>query len=133
MPRKVKPASEFGKRLYHLRTQRRLTQMELADSISSTQRAISHYETVAEYPPAPVLIELSKALKVSTDELLGLKKPKIKQETPETRRLWRRFQLLLTLPERDRRAIIRMINSLVATKKKDSTVRQTAKGIEARQ
>jgi len=114
MPRKVAPASEFGRRLHSLRAARGLTQTELAEAIGSTQRAISHYETVAEFPPAPVIVELAKALHVSTDELLGTKPIKAPKEPPETRRLWKKFQQVLSLPEKDRRAIIRMINSLVA-------------------
>ena len=114
MPRKIDPASDFGKRLHRLRRERGLTQTQLADAIGSSQRAISHYETVAEYPPAPVIVELAKALKVSTDELLGAKQIKIEKESPEIRRLWRKFQMVLALPEKDRRAIIRMINSLAA-------------------
>ena len=59
MPRKVDPASEFGKRLYELRRDRGLTQIELAEAIDSTQRAISYYETVADFPPASVIIDLA--------------------------------------------------------------------------
>lgn len=113
MPRKVEPTSEFGKRLLALRESRGLTQTQLADAIGSSQRAISHYETVAEYPPASVIIDLAKALHVSTDELLGIKKQKQPNEPPETKRLLRRFKKVLELPEKDRRAIFRMINSLV--------------------
>ena len=53
-------------------------------------------------------------LKISTDELLGVKPipgRKIKDD-PEIRRLWKKFQQVLSLPEKDRRAVIRLINSL---------------------
>ena len=55
-------------------------------------------------------------LRVSADELLGLKPSKIenKKENPEKRRLWKRFQRMTSLPERDQRAVIRLINSLVS-------------------
>jgi len=32
--------------------------------------------------------------------------------TPEQRRLWKRFQQMAELPEKDQRAVIRLINSL---------------------
>jgi hypothetical protein len=32
----------------------------------------------------------------------------------EARRMWKRFQMVATLPERDQKAVIRLINSLVA-------------------
>jgi hypothetical protein len=34
----------------------------------------------------------------------------------ETRRLWKKFQQLLTLPEKDQRAVMRLVNSLVGAK-----------------
>jgi transcriptional regulator with XRE-family HTH domain len=120
MPRKVTPESEFGKRLMAARLQRGLTQTQLADMIDSTQRNISHYETIADCPPGPVIVQLAKALHISADELLGLKSPKAlpkTKEDPETRRLWKKFQQIKSLPEKDRRAVIRLINSLVETKK----------------
>ncbi len=32
------------------------------------------------------------------------------------RRLWKKFQQVLSLPEKDRRAVIRLVNSLVSAK-----------------
>jgi hypothetical protein len=47
---------------------------------------------------------------------LGVKPPRVERvkEDSEVRRMWKRFQLVATLPERDRKAIIRLINSLIA-------------------
>jgi transcriptional regulator with XRE-family HTH domain len=118
MPRKVRPTSAFGERLADLRAERGITQAQLAAMIGSSQRAISAYETVAEYPPTPVVVELAKVLKVSTDELLGVKPLRAARaaEDPEVRRLWKKFQQVLALPEKDRRAVIRLVNSLVSAK-----------------
>ncbi|MGH7928466.1 MAG: hypothetical protein ACREQV_11795 [Candidatus Binatia bacterium] len=57
-----------------------------------------------------LLIELARALKVSADELLGLKSART--DDPEMRRLWKKFQLVASLPDKDQRAVIRLINSL---------------------
>jgi transcriptional regulator with XRE-family HTH domain len=117
MPKKVHAGSPFGERLADLRAERGVTQSQLADMIGSSQRAISAYETVAEYPPTAVLVELAQALQVSTDELLGIKSPTPSDrahDSPEIRRLWKKFQQVLSLPEKDRRAVIRLVNSLVA-------------------
>jgi transcriptional regulator with XRE-family HTH domain len=117
MPRKVQPASAFGERLARLRAERGITQGQLAERIGSSQRAISAYETVAEYPPTPAVVEIAQALKVSADELLGLKPPPKAartKEDPGVRHLWKKFQQVLSLPEKDRRAVIRLVNSLVA-------------------
>lgn len=119
MPKKVRPASAFGERLTALRKARGLTQVQLAEKIDSTQRAVSRYETVADRAPAPVLARLAQALGVSTDELLGVKRTRPAAgltDDPEARRLWKKFQQVMALPEKDRRAVIRLVTSLVTAK-----------------
>ena len=116
MPAKKPPQTAFGKRLVTLRQARGLTQIQLAEAAETTQRAISYYETEAEFPTTPTLIALARVLRVSTDELLGLKQPKVhQQDPPEQRRLWKRFQRMAALPDRDQRAVLRLINSLSGT------------------
>ena len=52
-------------------------------------------------------------MKMSADELLSSKPLKIEHASdgPETRRPWKRFQMLAVLPERDQRAVIRLVES----------------------
>jgi transcriptional regulator with XRE-family HTH domain len=117
MPRKKYPETSFGERLQSIRKARGLTQVQLAEAAGTTQRAISYYETEAGFPPAPAVIDLARALQVTTDELLGVKTPKagpVRQEDPEARKQWKRFQMIATLPERDQKAVVRLIHSLVA-------------------
>lgn len=115
MPRKKYGETSFGERLRNIRKARGLTQVQLAAAAQTTQRAVSYYETEAGFPPAPSVISLAKALNVTTDELLGVKPPKVAlvQDDPEARRDWKRFQMIATLPERDQKAVVRLINSLV--------------------
>jgi len=118
MPRsKQPPATEFARRLIAARTARGLTQVQLAELTRSTQRNISHYETGAGYPPVPVITELARALDVSTDELLGARNGRTpaarkEQEDPQLKRLWKKFRQVTRLPDKDQRAVIRLINSL---------------------
>ncbi len=116
MPRKKYGETSFGERLQAIRKARGLTQVQLAETAETTQRAVSYYETEAGFPPAPAVIALARALKITTDELLGVKPPKVERvkEDPEARRQWKRFQMISTLPERDQKAVARLINSLVA-------------------
>lgn len=79
MPAKKPPQTAFGKRMVALRQARGLTQIELAKAAETTQRAISYYETEAEFPIASALIPLARALRVTTDELLGVKPAKLDQ------------------------------------------------------
>lgn len=118
MPRKKLSSSGFGQRLIALRKARGLTQVQLAAAIDGTQRAISYYENHAGYPPAPAVIALAKALRTTTDELLGIKpyKANTREEHPEAHRMWRKFQRVGELPEKDQRAVIRLINSLASTR-----------------
>ncbi len=118
MPRKARQGSDFGQRLAAIRRERGFTQVQLAEAIGSNQRLVSYYENVADYPPAGVIADIARVLKVSTDELLGLKAVRIDKakEEPEVRRLWKKFQQILQLPEKDRRAVIRLVNSLVSAK-----------------
>lgn len=122
MPKKKAPTTSFGQRLYALRKARGFTQVRLAKALGTTQRMISYYETEVELPPSLVIVSLARILRVSADELLGLKPAKLQRQSSEEQRLWKRFRLVESLPERDRRAVIRMIHSL-----------STAHGGEARQ
>ena len=113
-----KKNDSFGQRLAELRRLRGLTQVQLAEKLGSTQRAITYYENEADYPPVETIVELARILSVSTDELLGLKIIKPTQEVvdittdPELRRLWRKFQQVAEWPEKDQNAVIRIINTV---------------------
>jgi transcriptional regulator with XRE-family HTH domain len=116
MPTKKPPKTSFGQRLYALRTERGLTQVDLAKALGTTQRVISYYETKGELPTPDFLVALVRVLRVTADELLGIKPSKLGGNTPKRRRLWKRFQRMESLPERDQRAVIRLINSLSAAR-----------------
>jgi transcriptional regulator with XRE-family HTH domain len=116
MPRKKYGQTSFGERLQNIRKARGLTQVQLAEAARTTQRYISYYETEAGFPPPPAVLDLAQALDVTTDELLGVKPPKVERidDDSEARRMWKRFQMVAVLPERDQKAVIRLINSLAA-------------------
>ena len=121
MPRRKQAPSGFGERLLALRKARGLTQVELAEALGASQRAISYYENHATYPAADIVIGLAKALGVTTDELLGFRAPRRAPAKPtakdlESRRMWKKFQLVEDLPERDQRAVLRLIHSLASAR-----------------
>lgn len=123
MPRKKQQPTDFGERLAAIRKARGLTQVQLAEAAGTTQRAISYYETQAGFPPVPAVIALAQVLKVSTDELMGIEEPTsdLLQDDPETRRLWKKFQQVRDLPEKDQRAVIRLVNSLAVASRGGET------------
>jgi transcriptional regulator with XRE-family HTH domain len=123
MARKKLPETDFGHRLAAIRKASGMTQVELAEAIGANQPAISYYESNSGHPPAPVLAELARVLDVSADALLGLDQEKRqprkrKNEVPkEQLRLWKQFQLVRELSERDQRSVIRLIRALAQDKK----------------
>jgi len=63
--------SIFSTRLSQLRSEKRLTQAELAKKSDLPPGAISHFETGFRFPTAQTLLKLANALEISTDYLLG--------------------------------------------------------------
>lgn len=61
----------IGKRIKELRTQKDVTQKELADYIGLTPKMISFYEKEERFPPHDIILKLSDFFDVSTDYLLG--------------------------------------------------------------
>lgn len=107
----VERLTNFGKRLAALRKEAGYTQTELADELGVSQRMISHYEGQSEYPPAAVLPKLAQLLKVSADELLGIKPPQ-KTKQPDSR-LLRRMQQIDKLSADKRKQIVQVIDIFI--------------------
>lgn len=99
-----------GQRLAQLRKERGLTQADLAAHLEITQTAVSDYENDVCKLSGPVIIQLSKILKVSADELLGLKKTKSNGQVIR-RAVFKRIQKIETLPKRDQQSIFRTIDA----------------------
>jgi transcriptional regulator with XRE-family HTH domain len=102
----------FGDRLADIRQSRGMTQAELALAVGVSRRVIAYYEHENAQPPGAMLVDLAKVLRVSTDQLLGLKLPKEKK-SPRTARLLKRLQKVERLPATDRRVLLKMLDSLV--------------------
>ncbi len=102
----------FGERLADLRKAMGLTQKQLGEKVGVSNRVIAYYEGETDYPPAHLIEPLAKALKVSSDELLGLKRIK-QQLNPEHAALWRRLKKIESLPKRDQKALLHYLDALV--------------------
>lgn len=61
---------EFGKFLCQLRKEKGLTQLQLAERLNVTDKAISRWETGKNYPDIEIFESLSNVLDVSVSELL---------------------------------------------------------------
>jgi transcriptional regulator with XRE-family HTH domain len=61
----------FGDRVKALRTEKGLTQQQLADKLGLVKSSVSAYEKSAKYPSVEKLMELCDFFCVSSDYLLG--------------------------------------------------------------
>lgn len=102
----------FGERLAEIRQGRAMTQLELAEAVGVSRRVIAYYEHQDAQPPGAMLVDLAKALRVSTDQLLGLKTPKEKK-SPKTARLLKRLQKIEQLPPTEQRVVLKMVDGLL--------------------
>ncbi len=105
--------SAFGLRLFNARKARGITQQELANKIGITKRMIANYEGTSEGPTVERLTELAQALGVTVSYLLGESTQKnIEPEVPPTLR--KHIDKLKSLPPKDQKTAIRMIDALAA-------------------
>lgn len=102
----------FGARLAEIRQGLGMTQAELAVAVGVSRRVIAYYEHEDAQPPGAMLVDLAKALRVSADQLLGLKTPKEKK-SPRTARLLKRLQKVEQLPATDQRVVLKLVDGLL--------------------
>ena len=108
---------DFGKRLAELRKVNGLTQQALGEKIDVSKRVIAYYEGETEYPPAHLIVPLAKALKISTDELLGVKKQSVNFNDKFTT-LWRRLKVVETFSDKERKALLQYVEIIAEKNKK---------------
>lgn len=63
---------EFGKRIKELRTEKNMTQKQLADCFHIHQTTVKDWEARGKQPNYETLAELAKFFEVTADYLLGL-------------------------------------------------------------
>jgi transcriptional regulator with XRE-family HTH domain len=102
----------FGARIAALRKKRGLTQIELAKLIGIDNVLVSHYERNRLHMNEEMITRFALALKVSTDEPLGLKKTK--STTPEiSLRFVKRLLVIETFPEAQKKRILRNLDDAI--------------------
>ena len=105
--------TKIGARIARFRKDRGLTQKELAERLEVSQPVVSDYENDVIRIPADVVIQLAGVLKVSADELLGLKAAGTAKGI-QNRRLNRRLLAIEKLNKRDQEALLRTIDAFVS-------------------
>ncbi len=116
MPRRrrdINPVeAAIGARLRQLRHDRGITQVELAEKIGIHQSVLSECERGEVRLHGALVVRLAKALKVSTDEILGLQKVEEKRP-PRNRRFSRRLERIEKLSRSKQRVIIEMVDAFL--------------------
>ena len=92
-------------RIKNQRTKLRITQTELAKAARLTPAAISQFESGARKPSFDALSKLATALKVTTDYLLGMKKPGYEDILADPK-VSVMFRGIMELPEQDKQTML---------------------------
>lgn len=109
MPRPAKTRNPFSRRLVRIRKSKGITQIELAKMTRLSQRAIAHYETVGRNPSPDIAVRLSKALKITVDELMGYKSVHIKEDVSP--KVVKRAKLIDRLSGNQKKIVLDLIDS----------------------
>lgn len=102
----------FGRRLARLRKAKGYSQAELGEAIGISQRMVAYYEGQTDRPPAQLLLPIARTLRISLDELLGLRDAK-DAPAPKNTRLLRKLRLVEELPRKDQKHVLDMIDALL--------------------
>ena len=107
---------QLGERIRRARKERGWSQAELAEQINSDARQISRYEKGHITPSTEVIVKIAEVLEVSTDYLL-LESGPMRQLRVEDRDFLARFQDLQSLTDKDREAVLHIVDALVTRNK----------------
>jgi hypothetical protein len=81
-----------------------------------SNRVIAYYEGETKYPPAHLLIPIAKTLRMSLDELMGIKEESL-DHNPQFANIWRRLKKTEQLPKKDQKALLHFMDALLAKNK----------------
>ena len=87
---------------------------------------IAYYEAKSAQPPGALLVDPAHALRVSTDELLGVT-PVRDTLSPKTARLLKRLRRLEELPPADQRAVLKLVDAMLDTRRRSTPAPRSAK------
>jgi transcriptional regulator with XRE-family HTH domain len=103
----------ISRRLAEIRRGRGLTQVELATKLGLSQPLVSQYERGDIRMHASLVAAFAKALRVSSDEILGLQPTKGNGQSKD-RRFLRRLEKIEALSRRDKQALLRTIDRFLS-------------------
>ena len=118
--------SDFASRLKQLRTQRSLSQTELAKQVGVHYNHIGRYERGQSKPTAQTLTKLAEALGVSTDFLMEGNTNDAAKATFQDRELLMQFKQVEQLSEQDKHLVKEFLSAFLTKKKLESMMGHNA-------
>ncbi len=103
----------LGGRVALLRKELRLTQVQLAETLGISQQMVASYEVGRRRIPVSMLPQLSHALKVQTDALLG-NETKTRSKRGPASQLQRSIERISELPKPKQRFVMEMLETVLA-------------------
>lgn len=104
----------IGRRLAELRRERNMTQVELAKRLGVPQTFVSRYELGRLRLYASHIVRICRALDVSADDLLGVKRTRA-VPPPALGPRWRKLlTAIASLPRQDRQALFLTMQNFLA-------------------
>jgi transcriptional regulator with XRE-family HTH domain len=97
----------LGKRIARLRSQE-----ALAEVMGISRKQVTDYETGKAHLNDEMIVRFALTLQVTTDELLGVRALRIKDNPPSLRHT-RRLRELMQLPEAKKRAVFKILDDLI--------------------
>lgn len=113
----TKEAPRFGRRLAAVRQQKGLTQTQLAEKLSTTQKTIDYYERRAVNPTLDLVERVAEALEVSVADLIGngaAPTRAVSRKAGPTGKVRQAFEDVARLPRRQQEHIVRVVAALVS-------------------
>jgi len=103
----------LGARLAEARDARGLTQVELAQQLGIAQQTLAHYETGRSRVSVAILLEMSRILRFSIDEMLSTRAPGRSKRGPASR-LEQQIDAVARLPKAKQRFVADMLDAILA-------------------
>jgi len=112
----TKDAPPFGRRMAALRRQKGLSQRELGERLSTTQKTVDYYERRAVNPTLDLVERVAAALEVSPAQLIGDDGAplKVSRKAGPTGKVQKVFEDVAKLPRRQQEQIVKVVSALVS-------------------
>jgi transcriptional regulator with XRE-family HTH domain len=114
----TKEAPPFGKRMAALRKERGLTQVQLADKLGITVKAVDYYERRARNPSIEFVKRAAAALGVRAVDLVddGAPRKSSRSKPGPVSQLEERLEKLRRLPKKQQEVVLKMLDGLLETR-----------------